>query len=1548
MAGSTTTTREGGIAEMTTGTEDVFQGFGLSPQQRRLWWLTRSAPGTAFAVQIAVRIEGDLDAAGLLAALRGTVQRHEILRTNFRCPPGRAVPLQVIREELAPAVREVDLRELAAPVRQGALEALLAEELRTPFDLAQSSPVRAALVFEPRSHLLALTLPAFCCDRAGALNLMREIALAYGGAPVEEPPAQYADLAEWQNELLRAPETRAGREHWSGQDTAAWLAGALPCELRPDAGAGSSTLSVRRELPPHAAARIEELGGELGLSSDLLLLAGWYLLLGRWGGGGALAVTANGRRYEELEGVIGLFSRALPIVLTLDQDASLRQAAEGLGGAVREALKFQESFDWEQLNGDIETAGRSFLPWAFDCEDEPAGLTAGGARFAVAALHDRIERYDLRLSCTRRAGGITLEVHWNLERFDGADVERLAAQLPVFLERLAAAPDTPAAGISPLSDGERAEVLAALAPASGFDAGDLLVHQLFERQAAAAPDAPALVCEEYRLTYRELSRRSSLLARHLQTLGIGPEVRVAICAERSLEMVVGLLGVLKAGGAYVPLEPGQPRPRMAAMLEEIDPLVVLAQEHLRESLPDGPWQVVGFEDPGGREDPGAPETGVSGANLAYVLFTSGSTGRPKGVAVEHRQVLGYVQAVRRRLDFPPRASFAMVSTFAADLGLTMLYPALCGGGCLHVLTQDRARDPEAFAEYASRHAIDCLKVVPSHLETLLEGALPKRALPRQRLVLGGEAARPELLARIQALAPECRVFNHYGPTETTVGVLVHPFMGSWDPRWGTLPLGRPLDNARVFLLDGEVRPVPFWLPGEVYVGGAAVSRGYLGQPALTAERFVPDPQSGEPGARLYRTGDLARHLPSAGLEFLGRADHQVKIRGFRIELGEIEAQLRCLSGVRGAVVTARRIAGEDRLVAYVVADAANAADVADGRLRAALATSLPDFMVPSAFVTLEGFPLTANGKLDRAALPEPAPEAAAAGSATPRTPAEELVAGIWAEVLGRGQVDVRANFFALGGHSLAATRVVARLRKSAGVELPLKRLFELPTVAELAREVEDALRRGREIEEQPIVATGHTGELPLSFAQQRHWFLHHLEGDSPLYNIRGAVRLEGLLDLVVLRRSVAEILRRHEVLRSSFPYRGGRPVQVIAERMGFELPLLDLSGLTAAEREAHTGALVRQQAETSFDLAVGPLVRLTLLRLAEREHLAVLTLHHIVADGWSIQIFVRELAALYEAFAAGRPSPLPLLPLQYADFSHWQRGLLSGRALELHLDYWRRHLAGAPPLLLLPTDRPRPPVQSLRSRRHPLRMDAALTDGLRALCRTEGATLFQLLLAVFQLQLGWYAGQDDVVVGAPVAGRTRLETEGLIGCFINALALRVRLGGDPEFRQFLERVGEVVWGAYAHQELPFDKLVEELNPERNPSHAPLFQVVFSFSNVPREPLTLPGLALSPVESPSDLEAKYDLILTLTETQGGLAGSMTYAVDLFDTGTIVRMAGHFELLLRAVVADPGARLSELTGILGRAELEARAKRKEALREQRGSGLRKVERRVVRAG
>jgi amino acid adenylation domain-containing protein len=1039
----------GGIAEVeaTAGTEEAFQGFGLSPQQRRLWWLARSAPDAAFAVQVVVRIAGELDASRLLAALGAAVQRHEILRTNFRCAPGRTVPLQVIREELPPAFREATLQDLAA-------------DLETPLDLEQGSPVRAALVvLDPRDHLLALTLPALCCDRAGALDLAREIASTYAGSHPGEPAAQYADLAEWQNALLRAPETRAGWEYWNGQDAATWAAGALPCELRSDARSGFSTLSTLRKLPAATTARL----AELGFSPDLALLAGWRLLLGRWGGGDAVAVTANGRRYEELEGVIGIFSRALPVVVALGEEVTLRQATEGLAEAVREAFKFQESFDWEQLRGgDGEAAGRSFLPWAFDCEEAPAGMTAGGARFTVEALHDRAERWKLRLSCIRRADGVSLEVHWDPARFDGADAERLAAQLPAFLERLAGAPDTPAAGISLLSDGERAEVVSALALAPGLDAGDLLVHQLFERQAAETPEAPALICDGRRMTYRQLSRESDLLARRLRSLGVGPEARVAICAERSPETDVGLLAVLKAGGAYVPIEPGQPRTRTATMLEEVAPPVVLAPERLRGSVPEGPWRVVGLGDSGDREGPGGPETGpagVAGANLAYVLFTSGSTGRPKGVAVEHRQILAYLQAVRRRLDFPPGASFAMVSTFAADLGLTMLYPALCGGGCLHVLSQEQARDPGAFAEYASRHAIDCLKVVPSHLDALLEGPWAGRALPRRRLVLGGEAARPGLLARLRELAPECEVFNHYGPTETTVGVMVHPFTGSWDGRWGTLPLGLPLDDARVFLLDGEMRPVPFWLPGEVYVGGAAVTRGYLGQPALTAERFVPDPWSGEPGGRMYRTGDLVRLLPSGDLEFLGRIDDQVKIRGFRVELREIEAVLAESPEVAEAVVVAREdTPGDRRLAAYLVAGEAEG-DLEIAGLRNHLKGRLPDYMIPASFTLLDRLPLTSSGKVDRRALP--APDRARRGQernfVAPRTHSEETIAAIWREVLGLDRVGVTESFFELGGHSLLLPQVIHRLRAAFQVEVPLRVLFEEPTIEGLAVTVEEIL-----------------------------------------------------------------------------------------------------------------------------------------------------------------------------------------------------------------------------------------------------------------------------------------------------------------------------------------------------------------------------------------------------------------------------------------------------------------------------------------------------------
>ncbi|HEU4884020.1 MAG TPA: amino acid adenylation domain-containing protein, partial [Longimicrobium sp.] len=728
---------------------------------------------------------------------------------------------------------------------------------------------------------------------------------------------------------------------------------------------------------------------------------------------------------------------------------------------------------------------------------------------------------------------------------------------------------------------------------------------------------------------------------------------------------------------------------------------------------------------------------------------------------------------------------------------------------------------------------------------------------------------------------------------------------------GAVPIGRPIANTRIYVLDAALRPVPAGVPGEICAGGDGVARGYLDRPGLTAERFVPDPFAARPGARMYRTGDRGRFRPDGTLLYLGRTDFQVKIRGIRIELGEIEAALLEHEGVRECAVLAREDAGETRLVAYIVGEAETEA------LRAHVRRSLPEYMVLAAFVSLDSLPLTPNGKLDRKALPAPELAAGADRYVAPRTPAEEVLAGIWAEVLRIERVGVTESFFELGGHSLLATRVVSRVRELFGVELPLRVLFEGPTVAELAVRVEEMRRAGLPVLP-PVVPVERTGALPLSFAQERLWFIDRLEPGSSVYNIPVAWRLGGALDETALERALGEIVRRHEALRTVFTEADGQPVQVIVPFGGFSLAVEDLSTLSEADREAAVGRRAGEEAARPFDLAAGPLFRAVLLRLDAEDHVLLLSMHHIVSDGWSIGVLFGEVSALYAAYREGGESPLPELAVQYADYAMWQREHLRGELLDQQLSYWRERLAGAPELLELPTDRPRPPVRTHRGAAAPVELSPELLERLQALGRSEGSTLYMTLLGAFQVLLGKYAGSDDVVVGSPIAGRTRGEVEPLIGFFVNTLVLRTDLSGDPSFRETLRRVREATLGAYEHQEVPFEKLVAELQPERSMSRSPLFQVMFTLRNAAGGGGggALPGLQVSGVGAAMET-AKYDLSLTLAETPQGLRGELNYSTDLFERGTAERMLGHLARVLEQVAADADVRLSRLE-LLGDAE------------------------------
>ncbi|WP_164002997.1 non-ribosomal peptide synthetase, partial [Pyxidicoccus caerfyrddinensis] len=1507
----------------------------LSFAQQRLWFLDQLEPGgSAYNIPMAVKLTGTLHVEALERAFEELVRRHESLRTTFQEQGGS--PVQVISPKAHVRLRTEDLTVASAEERASEAARIFAEEAQRPFSLEHGPLLRTTLLkLSEQEHVLVLVMHHIVSDGWSMDVLVREAGALYEScsrglsSPLPELPLQYADYAVWQREWLKDEVLYAQLAYWKHQLQGAPAVLELPTDKpRPTvqtfAGEGRGFLWPR-ELWESTKALAH---GE-GATPFMVLLAAFQTVLSRYSGQDDVCVgspIAN-RTRAETEGLIGFFVNTLVLRARLGGNPTFRQLVAQarevtLGAYAHQDVPFEKLV--EELKPERHLNRSPLFQVMFILQNTPTTeLRLSGLTLAGMDTDARTSKFDLTLALTELPQGLSVGVAYNRDLYHQDTVDRLVGHLRVLLEAAVRAPDTRLAALPLTVDVERQRLLvewndthATFAPVT--------VQALFEAQAARTPDAEAVVAEDSRLTYRELNRRANQLAHHLRELGVGPEVPVGLYLDRSASALVGLWGILKAGGAYVPLDPAFPLERLRAILADAGARALVTQSTLAERLGWSAGAVIRLDADApvltGRSD-ADPVPVAAPENLAYVIFTSGSTGRPKGVAIEHRQLINYVEGVSRRLELPDSASFASVSTLAADLGNTAVFPALCHGGALHLVSREQASDPAALAALFEREAVDCLKIVPPHLQALLASGNPERVLPRQRLVLGGDVSDWSLIDRVHALAPGLEVFNHYGPTETTVGVLTLKVARGAEGRVSvSVPLGRPIPNARTYVLDARLVPVPVGVPGELCIGGLVVGRGYLGRPDLTAERFIPDPYSGAPGARMYRTGDRARVLADGRIEFLGRVDHQLKLRGYRVELGEVEAALERHPAVREAVVLARDgQSGGKRLVAYAVPVAGQTL-VAES-LRDFLSVTLPDYMVPQAFVVLDALPLTPNGKVDRGALPAPDFVVAEPESFTaPRTETEKVLAGLFAEVLGLAQVQVgvHGSFFELGGHSLLATQAISRIRGAFGIDLPLRELFEAPTVAALADRVDRAVRAGVGFIAPPLRRRREQQDvLPLSYAQQRLWFLEQLTPGSAFYNVPAVVKLTGPLDVAALERSFEALVRRHESLRTTFRAEGGLPVQVISPAGRVELKRVDLGGLPEAEREQEARRRAEEEAARPFDLAQGPLLKTSLLRLGEQEHVLVLMTHHIVSDGWSMGILVREVAALYEAFSLGRTSPLPELAVQYPDYAVWQREWLKGEVLEAQLGYWKQQLEGAPATLELPTDKPRPAVQTFRGEVRQALWPKALWRDLESLGRREGATPFMVLLAAFQTVLSRYAGQEDVSVGAPIAGRTQAETEGLIGFFANMLVLRAKLEAGQSFRQLLRQVRETTLGAYAHQEVPFEKLVEELQPERDLSRSPLFQVTLTLQNIPTTEVKLKqGLTLSGVESEL-ATSKYDLSLVVQEVPHGVVAAVNYNSELFEAATMVRLLGHLQVLLESAVARPEQRLLDLP-LMGNAE------------------------------
>ncbi|BCT51880.1 TPA: pyoverdine non-ribosomal peptide synthetase PvdD [Pseudomonas aeruginosa] len=1491
----------------------------LSYAQERQWFLWQLEPeSAAYHIPSVLRLRGRLDLDALQRSFDSLVARHETLRTRFRLDGDEA------HQEIAASMAlPLDIVALG-PLEEGALARQVETTIARPFDLERGPLLRVSLLrLAEDDHVLVLVQHHIVSDGWSMQVMVEELVQLYAaysrGLEVALPalPIQYADYALWQRSWMEAGEKERQLAYWTGLLGGEQPVLELPFDRPRPVRQSHRGAQFILELDIDLSQALRRVAQQEGATAFALLLASFQALLYRYSGQADIRVgvpIANRNRVET-ERLIGFFVNTQVLKADLDGrmgfDELLAQARQrALEAQAHQDLPFEQLV--EALQPERSLSHNPLFQVLFNYQSEARG---NGQAFRFDELQmesvqfdSRTAQFDLTLDLTDEEQRFCAVFDYATDLFDASTVERLAGHWRNLLRGIVANPRQRLGELPLLDAPERRQTLSEWNPAQRECAVQGTLQQRFEEQARQRPQAVALILDEQRLSYGELNARANRLAHCLIARGVGADVPVGLALERSLDMLVGLLAILKAGGAYLPLDPAAPEERLAHILDDSGVRLLLTQGHLLEHLPrQAGVEVLAIDglvlDGYAESD---PLTTLSADNLAYVIYTSGSTGKPKGTLLTHRNALRLFSATEAWFGFDERDVWTLFHSYAFDFSVWEIFGALLYGGRLVIVPQWVSRSPEDFYRLLCREGVTVLNQTPSAFKQLMAMACSADMATQQPalryVIFGGEALD------LQSLRPwfqrfgdrQPQLVNMYGITETTVHVTYRP-VSEADLEGGLVsPIGGTIPDLSWYILDRDLNPVPRGAVGELYIGRAGLARGYLRRPGLSATRFVPNPFPGGAGERLYRTGDLARFQADGNIEYIGRIDHQVKVRGFRIELGEIEAALAGLAGVRDAVVLAHDGVGGTQLVGYVVADSAEDAERLRESLRESLKRHLPDYMVPAHLMLLERMPLTVNGKLDRQALPQPDASLSQQAYRAPGSELEQRIAAIWAEILGVERVGLDDNFFELGGHSLLATRVISRVRQEQQLDASLKALFERPVLKAFAQGLErttDAVST--------IPLADRQQPLALSFAQERQWFLWQLEPESAAYHIPSALRLRGRLDVDALQRSFDSLVARHETLRTRFRLEGGRSYQQVQPAVSVSI-----------EREpfGEEGLIERIQAIVvqPFDLERGPLLRVNLLQLAEDDHVLVLVQHHIVSDGWSMQVMVEELVQLYAAYSQGLDVVLPALPIQYADYALWQRSWMEAGEKERQLAYWTGLLGGEQPVLELPFDRPRPARQSHRGAQLGFELPRELVEAVRALAQREGASSFMLLLASFQALLYRYSGQADIRVGVPIANRNRVETERLIGFFVNTQVLKADLDGRMGFDELLAQARQRALEAQAHQDLPFEQLVEALQPERNASHNPLFQVLFNHQSeirsvtpeVQLEDLRLEGLAWD------GQTAQFDLTLDIQEDENGIWASFDYAADLFDASTVERLAGHWRNLLRGIVANPRQRLGEL--------------------------------------
>lgn len=1543
--------------------------FRLSTQQKHLWLLQQGESRLPYRTQGAVFIEGILDIETLEVVLHTVIERHEILRTTFKSSPDEIIPFQAITDSKLSLIYQQDLSTLTPSEQEIKIAAIWQKMSQLRFDFAQAPNLEVLLIIlSPQKHLLLLSLPSLFADRVTLKNLVQEITYYYGGFQkdiLQQEPMQYADYSEWQHELLVAEDTKIGRNYWKKQDIFRVFNLKLPGENQAIKSREFQPESIAIPIDIHTVAKLKILVRQYETSLSVFLQTIWHIWLWRLTGQSNLIVgTAyDGRQYEELQRSLGLFARYLPIHSHLEANLQFLGVLKQIHESTSKQYKWQNFFSWDEIG--LFNSHNEDIPWfpiSYDFVEEPEQYFSGNTVFSIYKQLSYIDKFKLNLSCLiKKDNELIAEFGYDSSLFRAEDIQHWAEQFQTLLESAIADPNCAISKLEILSERERQQLLFQFNNTKTHYSKVQCIHQLFEQQAENTPNNVAVVFENQQLTYVQLNASANQLARYLQDLGVGPEVLVAICLERSHLTIISLLAILKAGGAYIPLDSQLPQERQAFILEDTQATVVLTTAELALNLPEHRAYVVSLDtdwDVIAQKSHENLVSEVSPENLVYVLYTSGSTGKPKGVAVEHLQLFNYLYGILAQLNLPTSASFALVSTFAADIGNTVIFPALCTGGCLHIISQERASDADAIADYFCHHGgIDFLKIVPSYLQALLNSCQhPVQILPRRCLILGGESSSWDLVEKVQGLAPDCTILNHYGPTETTVGVLTYQVKnGQRDDRSIRVPLGRPLANTQIFILDEHLQAVPIGVVGELYIGGANLARGYFNRPDLTKQKFIPNPftegrrqeednssiqgclsSKVQRGDRLYQTGDLARYLSDGNIEFLGRIDHQVKIRGFRIELGEIEIALRQHPAVRETVAIALDDErGEKRLVAYVVPYPEQALTI--NELRSFLQKLLPEYMLPSAFVRLDALPLMLNGKLNRHALPAPnwTHSELEASFIAPRTPEEQLLADIWAEVLGVERVGVQDNFFELGGDSILSIQIATRA-KEAGLSLAPRQIFKHPTIAQLSAVItklsELKTEQGLVTRHRLSARGGYTpADFPLAklnqeqldrlstkFAiediyclsplQQGLLFHSLYDSESRVYFQQKILTLQGELNTNAFRQAWQQLVDRYPSLRSIFIWQDlAEPIQIVLERLELPWQHQDWRDLSPTEQEQQLQAYLRADAQEGFSLSEGPLMRLALIQTATDIHQFIWSHHHILLDGWSTSIIVTEFFNLYKALCKSQDLYLKDSH-PYRDYIAW----LKQQDWSQEESFWRKALSG----LRAPTKLDAGFVSDNSSHedwgyaQEEISLPVDVTSSLQSFARQHHLTLNTIIQGVWALLLSRYSGEEDVIFGVTVSGRPAdlAGVEAIVGLFINTRPMRVQISNHISLLSWLRQLQQQQVELLQYQ---YSSLVQIQGWSEIPRGTPLFDSLVSFQNHPLDISLLDqNSSIKIISVRSFFETNYPLSVTV-EPGSKLLIRIDYLPNQFDAATIHRILEQFQTVLKSIPVNSAYPLSYIS-------------------------------------